>query len=265
MVIGFGCSRWNKEPKWVEKAKLTYKKLDNEAEFVTIEEVPVVRKVRFLQAEDKVVKEYTHLRQIALIRHGEPNLLKSGKFTYEDAKTYIKNYDSVGIIMPQDPFFNIAPDEDIAFFSSTINRARSTAEYLFGTDRMVSTNEDFREFERKISSRNPKVKLPLKYWTTSARILWMLGIGDGGIESFADAKARAKRGADVLAGTANNHQKVVLVAHGFLNRYIKKELEKDGWFEIRDGGTNYFATTILGKLYDSPPQAKKDSLSLAVD
>jgi broad specificity phosphatase PhoE len=244
---------FEEKPEWVDKAQNLYERLDDNAEFVTIEEIPVVRKTRFLQEEDNLVPEYSHLRQIALIRHGEPDLLKTGRFSFEDAKTYIKNYDSVKIIEPDEPFFMLEPNEDVAFFTSTINRAKSTARYLFGTDQPVEANEDFREFERQIGNRRFKMKLPLKYWTTSARIFWMLGWDNEGIESFSEAKDRARRGAQLLEESAEKHQKVVLVAHGFLNRYIKKNLEKQGWEVLRDGGTNYFATTILGKKYDHAP------------
>lgn len=44
----------------------------------------------------------------------------------------------------------------------------------------------------------------------------------------------------------------MLVAHGFLNRYIKEDLEKMGWRVVRDGGHGYLGTTILAKIDDRP-------------
>ena len=250
MLIGFawilnGCQR---EDKKLEPVRNWYSEMDREAEFVTVEGVPVARKVRFLREEDEVVPEGQEIRQIALVRHGEPELEKEGLFNYEGAKEYIKNYDSVGIMVPDEPFFMVEEGEEIAFYTSTLNRAKSTAEYLFGPDAEIVESADFREFERSLGNRIIKSDLPLRYWTVSARIEWMLGINRDGVESFQEAKKRALAGAQKLDEVSEINPKVVLVAHGFLNRYISKYLQDMGWEVVRDGGRNYFATTILAKV-----------------
>lgn len=225
-----------------------YDALNANAEYVTVNGVPVAQKIRFLEPEEELSSDFDDLRQIALIRHGEPDILKTGGFSYEEAKEYIKNYDSVGIMLPDEPFFLVDDQEEITFFSSSINRAHHTAQYLFGTDREMVVSPDFREFERVVGGRAVKMRLPLKYWTTYARIKWMLGFEPDGIESFEEARERAQKAALVLAEATEETPKVVLVAHGFMNRYIKKYLEKMGWRVVRDGGDNYFATTILARI-----------------
>lgn len=77
-----------------------------------------------------------------------------------------------------------------------------------------------------------------------------LGIDRDGIESFADARERARKAASQLAEASEDNSKVVLVAHGFLNRYVKQNLEDMGWRVVRDGGNGYLATTILVKIED---------------
>lgn len=115
----------------------------------------------------------------------------------------------------------------------------------------MTVSRDFREFETRIGKRGFKFKLPIKLWTLGARIKWMLGIGHHGIESFADAKKRARKAAELLVKATEEKPKVVLVAHGFLNRYIREDLEEMGWRVVKDGGSNYFATTVLVKIDDT--------------
>lgn len=233
----------------LDPVKERYKQLSREAGFVTVNGVPVAQKTRFIREDEKLLPNGRQLKQIALIRHGEPDLSKQGRFSFDEAKQYMLNYDSVGIMLPDQPFFMVEDDEDILFYTSTLERARHTAQYLFGPDREFVETADFREFERKLDERVVRMRLPLQYWTVTARIEWMLGLRqDDTIESFGEAKERAREGARRLDTDSREHDKIVLVAHGFLNRYIKGYLEDEGWEVVRDGGSDYFATTILAKV-----------------
>ena len=242
-----------------------YTELNAEADYVTANGVPVVKSTRFIAPEDKVVPDYSNLRQVALVRHGEPDLVKTGKFSHEEARQFLVNYDSVGIVVPDEPFFNVGDVDEVAIFASPINRARSTAQYLFGTDSVMTISRDFREFETTIGKYSPKVRLPIKKWTALARIKWILGIDRGNIESFADARERARKVAKQLAEASEDNSKVVLVAHGFLNRYVKQNLEDMGWRVVRDGGNGYLATTILVKIEDEPISQKQSDSELSAD
>ncbi|MFD3002712.1 histidine phosphatase family protein [Pontibacter toksunensis] len=227
-----------------------YAEINSEADYVTANGKPVAKSTRFIEPEDEVMPNYGKLRQIALIRHGEPDLTKTGKFSYGEAKQFLVNYDSVGIVVPDEPFFNVGDVDEVAVFSSPINRARTTAQYLFGTENDMEYSPDFREFETTVGKFSPKFRLPIKKWTALARIKWILGIDRDGIESFADARERARKAASKLAEASEDNSKVVLVAHGFLNRYVKQNLEDMGWRVVRDGGNGYLATTILVKIED---------------
>ena len=246
-----GCSKRNQ---LIERIEYFYEQQGQEAAFVTVDGEPVARKIRFVRAEDELVPDSLELKQIALIRHGEPDLAKTGRFSYEEAKEYMKNYDSVGILVPDEPFFEVAEEEEILFYVSNLNRAKTTADYLFGPEQERVESEEFREFERSLENRRAPISLPLRYWSISARLEWYLGINRGGIESFGDAKKRAARGAAKLDTLSEEHEKIALVAHGFLNRYIKKYLKEQGWEVVREGGLNYFATTILVKIDEAEEQ-----------
>ena len=235
-----------------ENIAAKYRELSTSAEAVKIADAPVAYQTRFIQPEDNVVKDYGKLRQIALIRHGEPDLKKTGKFSNEEARKFLMDYDSVGIIRPDRPFLTVSRPDDIAIFCSSINRARATADYLFGQDSIITVSPEFREFETSIGKIKPKLKLPIKLWTAAARIKWVLGFESEGVESFAEAKTRARKAAERLDDATEDNSKAVLVAHGFLNRYIREDLEKMGWRVVRDGGHGYLGTTILAKIDDRP-------------
>ncbi|WP_347156995.1 phosphoglycerate mutase family protein [Pontibacter chitinilyticus] len=245
----------------IENIIRKYKALNAKAAYVKANGVPVAKATRFIQPEDKLVPDYSQLHQIALVRHGEPDLVKTGKFSYREARKFLLNYDSVGIIVPDKPFFHIKAPDQVAIFTSSINRAQATAKYLFGDSAQMTVSPDFREFETNVGRHYLKLRMPIKLWTTSARIKWMLGIDSHGIESFAAARKRARKAAVLLAKATEEKPKVILVAHGFLNRYIKEDLQKLGWQVVRDGGSNYFATTILVKIEDKKEQ-KEHNISL---
>lgn len=259
-LIGILFSSCREGDPGLEAVKARYQQLSRKAGFVTVNKVPVAQKVRFIREEDKLLPDSLQLKQIALIRHGEPDLHKEGVFSYEEAKEYMMNYDRVGILLPDEPFFMLEEDEDVRFYTSTLERARATAHYLFGPEREFVETADFREFERRLNRRRVRIKLPLQYWTVTARLGWMLGLQqDDEIESFGEARDRAREGARRLDAESRQQDKIVLVAHGFLNRYIKKYLKEEGWEVVRDGGSDYFATTILAKVEEKPDNTNAGS------
>jgi hypothetical protein len=65
------------------------------------------------------------------------------------------------------------------------------------------------------------------------------------IENKSDAKTRAKIGAELLENDAMENGKTLLVAHGFLNRYLEKYLNKRGWTTVFDGGNDYLSQKLL--------------------
>lgn len=91
----------------IERIAQKYKLLNAKADYVTVNGAPIAKETRFIQPEDEVVPDYSNLHQIALVRHGEPDILKTGKFTHEQARQYVTMYDSVGILVPDKPFLKL--------------------------------------------------------------------------------------------------------------------------------------------------------------
>jgi len=232
----------------IEKIERKYEEIRKTAPSIKTNNVSV-KTIRFIQESDNLLPDYSKLHQIVLIRHGEPDINKCGKFTCDEANQFLKCYDSVCIVVPEKPFFQLEENEQVALFSSPLNRALSTANYICGTNKCITVLPEFREFENKISSSDFQKRRSIKKWTTISRLKWMLGRGKNeDIESFSKAKDRARKAANILSDASKDNSKVLLTAHGMLNRYIKKNLKKMGWKVVADTGSDYFGTTILVKV-----------------
>ncbi len=202
--------------------------------------------IQFVQKGMNIVEDNHRLSQIILIRHGEPALNKKGWRTRKEARQFIRNYDSAGVYPPHYKPLILQENELKTIYTSSLNRSISTAQQVFNGQFALSPDSLFREFERKIFVF-PNIKLPLKWWLTGSRILWFTGINNKNIESFSQAKSRARKASDFLAKNATNNGKTLLVSHGLLNHYLAKYLEKNGWILVYDGGRSYLSQKVLIK------------------
>jgi hypothetical protein len=91
------------------------------------------------------------------------------------------------------------------------------------------------------------MKMPIKFWTTASRALWMMGLNDKNIESFRRAKKRAIKNTKNLTLKAERDGMIILVAHGLHNKYLKKYLRKSGWTVVQNTGNDYLSVKILAK------------------
>lgn len=223
----------------LEQVKAFYNAIEKQAK-----KQPVT--LQFLEEDTKLVQDPNRLAQIVLIRHGEPALDKRGWRKRTDAMQYIVDYDSVGVYPPSFIPLTLSDGEVDVIYTSSINRAVSTAKQLFHRDELLIPDSLFREFERKIFSA-PNIKLPLWWWTTGSRIFWYMGLNRKGIERKSDAKKRAQEVAAFLEQDALNKGKTVLVSHGLLNRYVEKYLKRLGWQTVYNGGNGYLSQRMLVK------------------
>lgn len=223
----------------LEKVKDYYKKLEIQQKDNPVE-------LQFINKEMDLVKDFSKLTQIVLLRHAEPALEKNGWRNRKDAIQFVFDYDSVGVFQTDYKSFRIQENELNKIYTSSLNRSIHTAMQLFDREDIQISDTLFREFERKILAF-PNVKLPLKSWLTTSRVLWVLGLNRKGIESFSKAKLRACVAADFLEKDALKEGKTLLVAHGFFNHYLAKCLVKNGWIEVFDGGKGYLSQKVLVK------------------
>lgn len=200
-----------------------------------------------ISPEDQCLKLWSDtsgsIKQIVLIRHGEPDLNKKGWRNRKEAIQYMHDYDSVGV----KPLFKhpLCLDglKTEPIYMSPIPRAASTAELAF-PGFSLDANINFREFERK-TMKFCNIKMPLKFWTTGSRILWFMGMNKKDIESSREAKKRARNNAEFLVTRTGDRDQVILVAHGLHNKYVKKYLRKMGWKKVYDEGNGYLSVKVL--------------------
>jgi broad specificity phosphatase PhoE len=187
------------------------------------------------------------LQQIIIIRHGEPAMNKKGWKNRKEAIRYTEMYDSVGVYYFDEKPVCLRSCDKTLIFTSKLPRAINTAEKTMGDDEQFESLALFNEFERKVITF-PNITLPRQFWSITTRAVWMMGFNDQGIESFGEAKSRAGRAAAFLDEKALSNEQVLLFAHGFLNRYIKKYLKKSGYQTLDLNGQKYLGAYYFYKL-----------------
>lgn len=184
--------------------------------------------------------------QIILIRHGDPEINRNGWFSYKGARNYIEAYDTVGVRHILKPPVILEPDAEVKIFSSSLFRAYDTALKVFGDDAVLIVDSIFIEFQREITPL--PLLLPIKGWTGLSRFLWMIGLHSNDIPGFRSEKSRVEIAAELLDKAARENKKVILVGHGFLNKYIVSNLKSNGWDHSYDGGNDYLAVQVMTKI-----------------
>ncbi|WP_235942011.1 histidine phosphatase family protein [Pontibacter fetidus] len=182
--------------------------------------------------------------RIFLIRHAKPQVAGKGMFSAAGARQYISDYDAANIeafILTHEaiPYKQITK-----VHCSTLVRSQLTAKAIFGENVQLVIDANFREFERKIFSL-PFLQLPIKLWLLGARLLWFLGLNSRGIETFKQARQRARTAAKQLAEEANRETIAVLVAHGLLNFFIRRELKRLGWQQTIKEGSGFISVNAF--------------------
>ena len=185
-------------------------------------------------------------QKIFLIRHARPLVPRKGFPNATSARQYISDYDAAQVEEFVLQHEAIPYKEIKEVYCSTLIRSQLTAKGIFGEQVLLKVNHNFREFERKIFSL-PLLRLPIRLWLVTARVLWFLGLNNKGIETFKEAKQRARKCAETLAQDADENGTTVLVAHGLLNNFILWELKRMGWHHSVDGGNSYLAVHMLVK------------------
>jgi broad specificity phosphatase PhoE len=187
------------------------------------------------------------VQQIILIRHGEPMLDKKSARSRKAMKQYIYAYDTARVhAFEKSPVYFKSGEID-TIYASPIVRASDTAKKLFGNQFVIMEDSVFREFERTVFPL-PMIHLRPKTWGVLSRIPWIIGLQSRNVEGFSHAKRRARRDVLFLEQKAQENGRAVLVAHGFLNRYLKKYLIKNGWQLSHDGGKDYLSVQVLTKV-----------------
>jgi broad specificity phosphatase PhoE len=183
--------------------------------------------------------------QISLIRHGKSRLTENEKITPLVFKKWVEKYDFNGVY--EESSYPSATLEKVTsaniIVTSDLKRAVESARILNPASKIIP-DPLFREVE--LPSRSfPlfNVKLKPSKWAIMFRLFWFSGYSKE-CESFAEAKLRASRASLRLIDYANEYNSVVLVGHGFFNRFIAKELQKKGWRGKGDSNKHWSCNTL---------------------
>jgi len=179
--------------------------------------------------------------EIVLIRHGKPTGAIYPRITASGFADWVRKYDQSGIVVGNLPEPNeMNKYENHYIISSDLKRAVESVQIYFNKSPEQKFNI-FRELEI------PRYKLPFNLkastWLILNRILWTLGF-KGTSESHSSAKKRALIASEQLIELANQHDKVVLVSHGYINFYIRRALSKKGW-NLKEKSQKYWGITRL--------------------
>jgi broad specificity phosphatase PhoE len=92
-----------------------------------------------------------------------------------------------------------------------------------------------------------KLKMPLFLWAVFLRTIWCLGYTKN-CESFREFKKRVKNAYIYLHEKSRRYDHVVIMAHGFVNVNLGRELLKDNWMKVEFKNQNkYFSYKKFSK------------------
>jgi broad specificity phosphatase PhoE len=180
---------------------------------------------------------------ITMARHGEPALSRRVSLSAQGYGDWWARYEEGGLLSGQIPpqCLLIYAKKAQFIFSSTKLRAIETAEAVCG-------GREFTAMELFVEAPLPPPPLPefirmspkSSSWGAISRFWWYWLDYHKDCESRAEATLRAKAAAQFLSEKALEGD-VLLLAHGFFNYMISRELKKMGYVKSVEQGFRYWA------------------------
>ena len=166
--------------------------------------------------------------KISLIRHGRPTARQSSRISAATFAAWLREYDEAGIdatLPPPDRLTRSLATCSLVV-TSPLRRAIESADRLgLAAERRVTI--EAREVELP-----PRLKWPVPHRPATfvglARFLWLLRLARAQ-EDIQQVGVRARLLALELSALAQDHGHVALVGHGYLNLFLRQQLEAAGW------------------------------------
>ena len=166
--------------------------------------------------------------RIILIRHGRPAIPTNPRTSHREFRSYIDAYEEAGLdpeSMPPEELQDLLGELD-AVYTSERKRSVDSARALAPHAELIA---DPLFSEAPLASPPiPLLKMKVPKWAVVARILWHAGYHPE-IENYRRAKHRAVQAADILIKSAREEGASALVAHGYFNYIIGRELRRRGF------------------------------------
>ena len=181
--------------------------------------------------------------RIVLIRHGQPHIALNPRTGHAGFASYIDDYEAAGLSPSSLPPKELADllQELNQIFTSDRPRSHQSAARL-APHAELTVDPLFAEAPLA-SPRFPFLQMAVPKWAVVSRILWHAGFHPD-IENPRQARRRAAKAADILIARARMAGAAALVAHGYFNWMIGRQLRKRG---LRRTGTHqarYWNTVV---------------------
>jgi len=166
--------------------------------------------------------------RIILVRHGRPALPLRPRTSHRGFADYIDAYEAAGLdpgSLPPSELCELARKSDHVFASDrprSLESARALAPLA-----NLEVNPLFAEAPLA-APPIPFLKMRVPKWAVVARVLWHAGYHPE-IEDYRKAKHRAAKAADMLIGKVHDGGTAILVAHGYFNAMIGRQLRQRGF------------------------------------
>lgn len=185
--------------------------------------------------------------EIYLIRHAQVELDTPGWISYKTAIAHKQTYNQTPIVDfdADEVLAKIDHSNDIdTVFVSPQARARQTATQLFGSRVHYRVEPRLKELDYPVV-RIPVLVMPTAVWLGISRVTWMMGLNNRQMPTLKEEMQELKIVADELIDFAGRNQRTVVVAHGMVNRQLKKILNRRGWRVAENEGHKNLAVNKL--------------------
>lgn len=176
--------------------------------------------------------------RIILMRHGKPDVSEAKPVAAHEFYQWINAYNQAPLCQQSTPSAEAQriANECVFTVCSNLSRSQESAHRLGLA--IAHSDEVFREMEMP-HGKLSLPKLSPAFWALLFRCLWFLGYARNS-ESFRAAQIRAVAAAQQLQELARQHQAVIFIGHGLLNRFIAKALLRNGWRGSRNPSPGYW-------------------------
>ena len=181
--------------------------------------------------------------RIILIRHGQPKIELAPRTSHAGFHTYIDAYEEAGLDPQSAPPAELSDlvKELSEIFTSARPRANESAAALAPHAELI-VDPLFAEAPLA-SPKIPLLKMTVQKWAVVSRVLWHAGFHPG-IENYARSNKRARDAANILMTRARKEGAAALVAHGYFNFLIGRELKRRAWRQTGAHRAKYWNAVI---------------------
>ncbi|MES2255669.1 MAG: histidine phosphatase family protein [Pseudomonadota bacterium] len=181
--------------------------------------------------------------RIILVRHGRPDLPLRPRTSHNGFRDYIDAYEAAGLdpqSLPPQELSDLVKELDHVFTSDR-PRSHQSARAL-APHATLQADPLFAEAPLA-SPRIPLLKMRVPKWAVVARVLWHVGYHPE-IENYRRARHRAAEAADILTDKVRAGGSAVLVAHGYFNAMIGRQLRQRGFVRTGAHRVRYWNAVI---------------------